>query len=119
MLPPLPSRDQFADLLMDRVLAAGETAMLAFDDQNFSIKVEWAGEANEQVDIQSLQFLEPWFNRYQQATDEQQKALIVNQFVDLWFSTKQQALSGKAANTQRLTPLVRSRFSHEATKTQL
>ena len=119
MLPPLPSRDQFADLLMDRVLAAGETAMLAFDDQNFSIKVEWAGEANEQVDIQSLQFLEPWFNRYQQATDEQQKALIVNQFVDLWFSTKQQALSGKAANTQRLTPLVRSRFSHEATKIQL
>ena len=51
MLPPLPSRDQFADLLMDRVLAAGETAMLAFDDQNFSIKAEWADEENDQVDV--------------------------------------------------------------------
>ena len=119
MLPPLPSRDQFADLLMDRVLAAGETAMLAFDDQNFSIKVEWADNANEQVDIESLQFLEPWFNRYQQANDEQQKMLIINQFVDLWFSTKQQALSGKAANTENLVPLIRSRFTHEATKIQL
>ena len=119
MLPPLPSRDQFADLLMDRVLAAGETAMLAFDDQNFSIQAEWADEANEQVDIQSLQFLEPWFNRYSKADDERQKSLIINQFVDLWFSTKQQALSGKAANTKKLTPLVRSRFSHESTKLQL
>ncbi len=119
MLPQFPSRDQFADLLMDRILAAGETAMLAFDDQNFSLKVEWAEVENEQVDIQSLQFLESWFNRYQQADDEQQKTLILNQFVDLWFSTKQQALSGKVANTQRLIPLVRSRFSHEATKLQL
>ncbi len=119
MLPPLPSRDQFADLLMDRILAAGETAMLAFDEQNFSIKVEWAEDANEQVDIRSLQYLESWFKRHQQAENEQQKSLIINQFVDLWFSTKQQALSGKAANTERLIPLVRSRFVHEATKIQL
>lgn len=119
MLPQFPSRDQFADLLMDRILAAGETAMLAFDDQNFSLKVEWAKVENEQVDIQSLQFLESWFNRYQQADDDEQRAIIVNQFVDLWFSTKQQALSGNAADTERLIPLVRSRFTHEATKLQL
>ena len=115
----LPSREQFADLLMDRVLAAGETAMLAFDDQNFSLKVEWAEDADEEIDIQSVLFLTSWFNRYQKADSEQQKALIINQFVDLWFSTKQQALSGEAANTDRIIPLVRSRFSHEATKIQL
>lgn len=119
MQPSFLSRAQFADLLMDRILTAGETAPLAFHEHNFSIKVEWAENSDDFVDIQSLLFLDPWFTRYQHTDDEHEKAFIVNQYVDLWFSTRQQALSGQAASTERIIPLIRSRYSHEATKLQV
>lgn len=119
MVPSSPTHDEFANILMGRLARAGEEATLVYDDRRFCLLMNRAGDSAGALDISGLQQLAQWYERFTQARNDSQREAILDQFVDFWFATKQQARSGRAADTSRMLPLVRSRFNHEMTKLQL